>query len=147
MIVDFGEDHYSQGCEAEGVLCHDMMSGSGTGGSGCTSVGTVTVSDGRFTATGYSHDTGLCHSISMVQLRTAIQLGDPNVDYQFFFGSTMPALARDDAILDDGTGFATNREQGLSYVSAAAPFASSFEGAQKCTGLELGWRPQRRLFR
>ena len=79
MIVDFGEDHYTQGCEAEGVLCHDMMSGSGTGGSGCTSVGTVTVSDGRFTATGYSHDTGLCHSISMVQLRTAIQLGDPNV--------------------------------------------------------------------
>ena len=59
------------------------------------------------------------------------------IDYTFYFGSTMPATAPPDAILDDGTGFASGREQGLSYVSAAAPFASSFEGAQKAAA--QGW--------
>ena len=44
---------------------------SGEAGVGCTMDGTVTVSDGRFTATGYSLATGLCHSISMVTIKPA----------------------------------------------------------------------------
>ena len=53
------------------MLCHDAMGLSGEAGVGCTMDGTVTVTDGRFTATGYSHDTGLCHSISMVTIKPA----------------------------------------------------------------------------
>ena len=49
---------------------------SGEAGVGCTMDGTVTVSDGRFTATGYSLDTGLCHSISMVTIKP-VQAGGP----------------------------------------------------------------------
>ena len=52
VTVDFGEVHYSQGCEAEGILCHDAMGGTGEAGSACIFQGAVTVSDGRFTATG-----------------------------------------------------------------------------------------------
>jgi hypothetical protein len=115
VLVDFGEDHYTQGCETEGRLCHDDMDGTGATGSGCTFEGGVTVTDGRFTLTGYSHDTGLCHSISKVIIATTIVPGDPSVDFQFFFGSTLPSSARDGAILDDGTGFATGRDQGLNY--------------------------------
>eukprot|EP01045_Picozoa_sp_COSAG04_P009541 COSAG04_NODE_556_length_12658_cov_3.469862_2_plen_125_part_00 len=37
------------------------------------------------------------------------------LDYTFYFGATLPATAPDNAILDDGTGFASGRDQGLSY--------------------------------
>ena len=70
------------------MLCHDVMGGSGTIGSGCTFNGTVTVSDGRFTATGYPLQSGLCHSISRVEISSA------QLDYQFFFGASLPAVAR-----------------------------------------------------
>jgi hypothetical protein len=33
------------------------------------------------------------------------------INYEFYFGAVAPANARADAILDDGTGFAPNREQ------------------------------------
>jgi hypothetical protein len=67
-LVDFGEDSYTQGCETEGELCHDAMGGTGAAGTGCSYEGPVTVNDGQFTITGYSHDSGLCHSISKVRL-------------------------------------------------------------------------------
>ena len=37
------------------------------------------------------------------------------LDYTFYFGATLPATAPNNAILDDGTGFRTGRDQGLSY--------------------------------
>ena len=60
--VDFGEDHYQHACELEGVVaCPD--------GSDCVVTNkAVTVTDGFFTITGYSHDVGTCHSISLVRL-------------------------------------------------------------------------------
>ena len=66
--VDFGEDSYTQGCEVEGRLCHAIMSGTGETGSGCIYTDPVTVLDGKFTITGYSHDDRLCHSISKVRI-------------------------------------------------------------------------------
>ena len=84
VVVDFGEpgeDQGTHGCEVEGVLCQGAMgisggqgwreTGQGWRGRECTMDGTVTVTDGRFTATGYSHDTRLCHSISMVTIKPA----------------------------------------------------------------------------
>ena len=103
--VDFGENHYSQGCETEGLLCNTEMGGTGDAGTGCVFEGAIRVEDGRFTVTGYSHDTGLCHSISAVWIETSLQSGDPSVDYQFFFGTGLPAAAKDGAIVDDGTGY------------------------------------------
>ena len=98
MIVDFGEDHYTQGCEAEGVLCHDAMGGTGEAGSACIFQGAVTVTDGRFTATGYSHDSGLCHSISMVQIRGGAGAAQP-IEARVCEGSTLE-IACDEGTID-----------------------------------------------
>jgi hypothetical protein len=51
-IVDFGENHYSQGCETEGILCHGYMGGTGDAGTGCIFSGPVSIMDGRLTVTG-----------------------------------------------------------------------------------------------
>ena len=98
VTVDFGEVHYSQGCEAEGILCHDAMGGSGEAGSACIFQGAVNVMDGRFTATGYSHDTGLCHSISMVQIKGGEGAAAP-VEARVCEGSTLE-IACDEGTID-----------------------------------------------
>ena len=84
--VDFGEDHYQHACAVEGAV-------SCPGGENCIFDGDVTVTDGRFTSkltnyscshwicpqslaerlsavTGYSHDSGTCHSVSLVKIET-----------------------------------------------------------------------------
>lgn len=63
--VDFGEEHYQHACEMEGVVaCPD--------GDDCVVTNQpVTVTDGFFTITGYSHDVGTCHSISFVAIESA----------------------------------------------------------------------------
>ena len=40
---------------------------------------------------------------------------DPDFTATFYFGQQLPTAASADAILDDGTGFAVNRDGGLSY--------------------------------
>ena len=65
--VDFGEDHYTLGCEVEGVIvCPDSGA--------CNFVGVVTVSDGQFTVTGHGHDTGQCHSIMAARIWEAMHV-------------------------------------------------------------------------
>jgi hypothetical protein len=137
--VDFGENHYSQGCETEGLLCHTEMGRTGDAGTGCVFEGAIRVEDGRFTVTGYSHDTGLCHSISAVWIETSLQSGDPSVDYQFFFGTGLPAAAKDGAIVDDGTGFANGRDQGLNYGwSCDGDSNVDYSGGRRGTGRDDG---------
>ena len=66
--------------------------------------------------TGYSHDTGTCHSISLVKLVSGAPTPPPAIDrVEFYFGTSIPDGADPGAILDDGTGFGTNREGGLDY--------------------------------
>ena len=106
--VDFGEDHYQHACAIEGVVqC--------PGGADCSVAIPVSVTDGRFTVTGYSHDTGTCHSISRVKITTAdVALVNPPDDMEFYFGTAIPGGAMDGALLDDGTGYA-NKENDLAY--------------------------------
>ena len=77
VIVDFGEsvvrtDLGGTGagdvrCEVEHVpACLDH--GVGAGNDACVFDGPVDVTDGKFSVTGYSHDTGACHSISKVTI-------------------------------------------------------------------------------
>ena len=83
VIVDFGESVVrtdlggaSVKCEVEGVLtCPDL----GVGESDCMYSGPVVVTDGKFTVTGYSHDTGMCHSISYVKITASTGDGMCNV--------------------------------------------------------------------
>ena len=121
--VDFGEEHYQHACEMEGVVaCPD--------GEDCVVTNQpVTVADGLFTVTGYSHDVGTCHSISLVRLELcevgcAVEPPPPappapvlSVEdgLSFYFGTELPGNAPDTAVLDDGTGFAAGREGGLDY--------------------------------
>ena len=77
VFVDFGEsvvrtDLGGTGagdvrCEVEHVpACLDH--GVGAGNDACVFDGPVDVTDGKFSVTGYSHDTGACHSISKVTI-------------------------------------------------------------------------------
>ena len=72
-IVDFGEVGTAASilCEVEGaVVCPEME-----GEAECVYMGPVMVSDGFFTVTGFSHDTGACHSISLVRLEPRVDPG------------------------------------------------------------------------
>ena len=62
------------------------------------------------------HDSATCHSISLVKLVSGAPPPAPPIDrVEFYFGTAIPDGADPGAILDDGTGFATNREGGLDY--------------------------------
>ena len=108
------------GCQMEGVApCPD--------GQDCVVYRQpVTVDDGFFTLTGDSHDDGTCHSISLVRLEkcevgcTVAPPAPPPppgslFKKEFFFGTELPHHASPSAILDDGTGFKSNRDGGLGY--------------------------------
>ena len=108
------------GCQMEGVApCPD--------GQDCVVYRKpVTVDDGFFTLTGDSHDDGTCHSISLVRLEkcevgcTVAPPAPPPppgslFKKEFFFGTELPHHASPSAILDDGTGFQSNRDGGLGY--------------------------------
>ena len=123
VTVDFGEVHYSQGCETEGVLCHDAMGGSGAAGSACIFQGAVNVMDGRFTATGYSHDTGLCHSISMVQIKGGAGAGAP-VEARVCEGSTL------DIACEEGTIDVMSASYGRQHGPDVCPHAATSD--QNC---------------
>merc|ERR1711969_206331 len=98
----------------------------------------VVVTDGKLTITGYSHTVGggTCHSIAFVKVKTYVPPSQSAVAAEFYFGTSMPASdactlgdtgasggdANDycygdtaDPILDDGTGFSTGRDGGMSY--------------------------------
>jgi hypothetical protein len=120
VMVDFGEsvvrsDLAGAGllCSVEGVLaCADFA----VGDTDCMYQERVSVSDGKFTVTGYSHDSGACHSISYVRLQPVLAPSlTPFGPVTFYFGSTMPNGAGPTAILDDGTGFAEGRDGGYDY--------------------------------
>jgi len=61
--VVFAES-YKSGCAVEGV-------NAGCGNSYCDVSKTVAITDGKFTVTGYGHDSGLCHSLSKVAIQQA----------------------------------------------------------------------------
>ena len=110
--VDFGENHYSQGCETEGLLCHSEMGGTGDAGTGCVFDGTVRVEDGRFTVTGYSHDTGLCHSISAVEIKGGGGAAGP-IEARTCEGSVLSIACDEDVtIMNDMV-------EGLVYITAS----------------------------
>ena len=59
---------------------------------------------------------GTCHSVSVVKLWSGAPTPPPVMDSaEFYFGQVLPGSAGSGAILDDGTGFAQNRDGGLDY--------------------------------
>ena len=120
VMVDFGESVVRSDlggasllCSVEGILaCPDFVAGD----TDCMFQDRVTVTDGKFTVTGYSHDSGACHSVSLVRLEPIIEPTlTPFGPVTFYFGTTMPDGAGPSAVLDDGTGFATGRDGGYDY--------------------------------
>jgi hypothetical protein len=108
--VDFGmDDRWTHGCEVEGgIVCPN--------GGKCIFYNTVWVTDGYFTITGYSHDVGTCHSVSMVKLSSGATAPPPE-NLEFYFGTDLPASAGSGAMLADGLGF---QHHGGTYMAACA---------------------------